>query len=104
MIDGFVVTQLAWNIMNREDLGIVLAEVPKCSKQSLSTRGALGKVLVPCFQDLTRENMQQLYCSPENDIIALYDKQLKTLYAAAVGGEPLRNLEKVTKIKLSWLT
>lgn len=104
MIDGFVVTQLAWNMMNREDLGIVLAEVPECSKQSLSTRGALGKVLVPCFQNLTRENMQHLYCSPENDIIALYDKQLKTLYAAAVGGEPLRNLEKVTKIKLSWLT
>ena len=48
--------------------------------------------------------MQQLYCSPENDIIALYDKQLKTLYAAAVGEEPLRNLEKVAKIKLSWLT
>ena len=104
MIDGFVITQLAWNIMNREDLGIVLAEVPEYSKQSLSTRGALGKVLVPYFQDLTRENMQQLYCSPENDIIVLYDKQLKTLYAAAVGGEPLRNLEKVTKIKLSWLT
>lgn len=60
MIDGFVVTLLAWNIMNREDPGIVLAEVPKYSKQSLSTRGALGKVLVPCFQNLTRENIIEL--------------------------------------------
>ena len=104
VIDGFVVTQLFWNIMNREDLGIVLAEIPQCTKQSLSAKGALGKNLIPCFQKLTMENMQQLYHSPENNIIAVYDKRLKTLYVAAHGEEPLKNLEEETKMGLSWLT
>ena len=104
VIDGFVVTQLFWNIMNREDLVIVLAEIPQCTKQSLSAKGALGKNLIPCFQKLTMENMQQLYHSPENNIIAVYDKRLKTLYVAAHGEEPLKNLEEETKMGLSWLT
>ena len=59
---------------------------------------------MPCFHELTMENMQQLYHSPENDIIAVYDKQLKTLYVSASGEEPLKNLEKDTKMELSWLT
>ena len=50
------------------------------------------------------ENMQQLYHSLENNIIAVYDKRLKTLYVAAHGEEPLKNLEEETKMGLSWLT
>ena len=33
-------------------------EIPQCTKQSLSAKGALGKDLMPCFHELTMENMQ----------------------------------------------
>jgi len=104
MIDGFIVTKLFWNIMNSEELGVVLTELAGCSKHALSARGSLGNALVPCFQNLTKNYTQQLYHSSKNDIIAIYDTQLKTLYAASVGEKPLQALEKDTNIEFSWLT
>lgn len=89
--------------MQNEQTGFVLTEKEDCSKAMLNSRGKLGRFLKPCFQTITKGCKRQLYHWPEQGVIGLYDTEGKILYLSAFGETPLRQLEKVSGVGLSWL-
>jgi len=103
LLDGFLVAELFWNIMQNEKAGFVLAEKKDCSKIVLNSRGKLGRFLKPCFQTMTKGCSRQLYHWPGQNVIGLYHTAEKILYLSALGETPLRQLEKVSGVGLSWL-
>lgn len=103
LLDGFLIAELFWNIMRDEKAGSVLAERADCSRFMLSSEGRLGRFLKPCCQTMTKGCKRQLYHWSGQGVLGLYDKAAKILYLSALGEAPLRQLEKVSGVGLSWL-
>lgn len=89
--------------MNQKAQGVILTELPGCTKRTFSTKGKLERFLSPVENKLTKESPHALYTSPDHKMLALYDSELKTAYLASVGEAPLKQLEKKANITLSWL-
>ena len=103
LMDGFLASELFWNAMGQERMGVVLAELPGCTKRIFGARGRLGRSLFPVGKDLTKGGPRSLFASLDHKILALYDDERKHAHLASMGKAPLEQLEKDAKVELSWL-
>lgn len=103
LMDGFLASELFWNAMNRQEQGVVLTGLPKCTKRIFGPKSKLGRCLFPVGKEMTKGGPRFLYASPDHRILALYDDEIKTAYFASVGEAPLKQPEEDAGVNLSWL-